>query len=68
MAEIRIRNQGKITVQDADSSNEVSLQAPSTVASNTEFTLPSTSGNNNDYYNKRFWCFVVNRHKHFNSI
>jgi hypothetical protein len=37
MAEIRIRNQGKITVQDADSSNEVSLQAPSTVASNTEF-------------------------------
>jgi hypothetical protein len=44
MAEIRIRNQGKITVQDADSSNEVSLQAPSTVASNQEFTLPSTSG------------------------
>ena len=33
MAEIRIRNQGKITVQDSDSSNEVSLQAPSTVAS-----------------------------------
>ncbi len=48
MAEIRIRNQGKITVQDADSSNEVSLQAPSTVASNTEFTLPSTSGSANN--------------------
>ena len=48
MAEIRIRDQGKITVQDADSSNEVSLQAPSTVASNTEFTLPSTSGSANN--------------------
>ena len=48
MAEIRIRNQGKITVQDADSSNEVSLQAPSTVASNKEFTLPSTSGSANN--------------------
>jgi hypothetical protein len=48
MAEIRIRNQGKITVQDADSSNEVSLQAPSTVASNQEFTLPSTSGSANN--------------------
>jgi hypothetical protein len=48
MAEIRIRNQGKITVQDSDSSNEVSLQAPSTVASNKEFTLPSTSGSANN--------------------
>ena len=48
MAEIRIRDQGKITVQDADSSNEVSLQAPTTVASNTEFTLPSTSGSANN--------------------
>ena len=48
MAEIRIRNQGKITVQDADSSNEVSLQAPSTVASNQEFILPSTSGSANN--------------------
>ena len=48
MAEIRIRNQGKITVQDADSSNEISLQAPSTVASNQEFTLPSTSGSANN--------------------
>jgi hypothetical protein len=48
MAEIRIRNQGKITVQDADSSNEVSLQAPSTVASNQTFVLPNTDGNNND--------------------
>jgi hypothetical protein len=48
MAEIRIRDQGKITVQDADSSNEVSLQAPSTVASNQEFTLPSTSGSANN--------------------
>jgi len=48
MAEIRIRDQGKITVQDADSSNEVSLQAPSTVASNQEFTLPSTSGSSNN--------------------
>ena len=48
MAEIRIRNQGKITVQDSDSSNEVSLQAPSTVASNQTFVLPNTDGNNND--------------------
>ena len=48
MAEIRIRNQGKITVQDADSSNEVSLQAPSTVASNQTFVLPNTDGNNNN--------------------
>ena len=48
MAEIRIRNQGKITVQDADSSNEVSLQAPSTVGSNTELTLPGTSGSANN--------------------
>ena len=48
MAEIRIRNQGKITVQDADSSNEVSLQAPSTVASNQEFTLANTSGSANN--------------------
>ena len=48
MAEIRIRDQGKITVQDADSSNEVSLQAPSTVASNQTFVLPNTDGNNND--------------------
>ena len=48
MAEIRIRNQGKITVQDADSSNEVSLQSPSTVASNQTFVLPNTDGNNNN--------------------
>ena len=48
MAEIRIRNQGKITVQDADSSNEVSLQAPSTVASNQTFVLPNTDGDNNN--------------------
>ena len=48
MAEIRIRDQGKITLQDADSSNEVSLQAPSTVTSNQEFTLPGTSGSANN--------------------
>ena len=48
MANIRIRDQGKITLKDSDNSNEVSLQAPSTVASNQTFVLPNTDGNNND--------------------
>ena len=31
MANIRIRDQGKITLKDSDNSNEVSLQSPSTL-------------------------------------
>ena len=48
MANIRIRDQGKITLKDSDNSNEVSLQSPSTVAANQTFVLPNTDGNNND--------------------
>jgi hypothetical protein len=44
MANIRIRDQGKITLKDSDNSNEVSLQSPSTVAANQDFIVPNADG------------------------
>ena len=44
MANIRIRDQGKITLKDSDNSNEVSLQSPSTVSSSQDFIVPNADG------------------------
>jgi len=44
MANVRIRDQGKLTLKDSDNSNEVSLQSPSTVAANQDFIVPNADG------------------------
>ena len=44
MANVRIRDQGKLTLKDSDNSNEVSLQSPSTVAADQEFIVPNDDG------------------------
>ena len=41
---VQIGAQGDLRLADSDSSNYVALQAPSTVASNVTFTLPSADG------------------------
>lgn len=41
---VTLNSQSDLRFADADSSNWVALQAPSTVASNLTFTLPSTDG------------------------
>jgi hypothetical protein len=43
---VQIGAQGDLRLADSDSSNYVALQAPSTVATNLTFTLPSTDGSN----------------------
>ena len=48
MANIRIRNQGKITLKDSDNSNSVSLQTPSTVSANQDFIVPNADGSANN--------------------
>ena len=48
MANIRIRDQGKITLKDSDNSNEVSLQSPSTVSSSQDFIVPNADGSANN--------------------
>ena len=48
MANIRIRDQGKITLKDSDNSNEVSLQSPSTVAADQDFIVPNDDGSANE--------------------
>jgi len=48
MANVRIREQGKLTLKDSDNSNEVSLQSPSTVAADQDFILPSADGSANN--------------------
>ena len=48
MANVRIREQGKITLKDSDNSNEVSLQSPSTVSSNQDFIVPNADGSANN--------------------
>ncbi len=48
MANIRIRDQGKITLKDSDNSNEVSLQSPSTVAADQDFIVPNADGSANN--------------------
>lgn len=44
--DLTINAQGDLRLADADSSHYVALQAPSTVASNVTFTLPSADGTN----------------------
>ena len=44
MANVRIRDQGKLTLKDSDNSNEVSLQSPSTVAADQDFIVPNADG------------------------
>ena len=51
MANIRIRDQGKITLKDSDNSNEVSLQSPSTVSSSQDFIVPNADGSANKIIN-----------------
>jgi hypothetical protein len=48
MANVRIRDQGKLTLKDSDNSNSVSLQVPSTVSSSQDFILPNADGINNN--------------------
>ena len=48
MANVRIRDQGKLTLKDSDNSNSVSLQVPSTVSSSQDFILPNADGYNNN--------------------
>lgn len=48
MANVRIRDQGKLTLKDSDNSNSVSLQVPSTVSSSQDFILPNADGFNNN--------------------
>ena len=43
---VQIGAQGDLRFADSDSSNYVALQAPTTVASNVTFTLPSADGSN----------------------
>ena len=47
MANVRIRDQGKLTLKDSDNSNEVSLQSPSTVAADQDFIVPNADGSAN---------------------
>jgi hypothetical protein len=42
-----VQAQGDVRFADADSSNFVALQAPSTIASNFTLTLPSATGSAN---------------------
>ena len=44
MANVRIRDQGKLTLNDSDNSNSVSLQSPSTVSANQDFIVPNADG------------------------
>lgn len=44
--DVTINAQGDLRLADADSSHYIALQAPSTVASNVTFTLPSADGTN----------------------
>ena len=44
MANVRIRDQGKLTLKDSDNSNSVSLQVPSTVSSSQDFIVPNADG------------------------
>jgi hypothetical protein len=44
MANVRIRDQGKLTLKDSDNSNEVSLQSPSTVSADQDFIVPNADG------------------------
>ena len=48
MANVRIRDQGKLTLKDSDNSNEVSLQSPSTVAADQDFIVPNADGSANN--------------------
>ena len=48
MANVRIREQGKLTLKDSDNSNSVSLQSPSTVAADQDFILPNADGSANN--------------------
>jgi len=48
MANVRIRDQGKLTLKDSDYSNEVSLQSPSTVAADQDFIVPNADGSANN--------------------
>jgi len=48
MANVRIRDQGKLTLKDSDNSNEVSLQSPSTVSDNQDFIVPNADGSANN--------------------
>jgi len=43
---LTLNGQGDLRLADSDSSNYVALQAPTTVASNVTFTLPSADGTN----------------------
>ena len=45
---VQIGAQGDLRLADSDSSNYVALQAPSTVASNVTFTLPSADGSSGE--------------------
>lgn len=45
-ADMQIQAQGDLRLADADSSNWVALQAPSSVGSNVTWTLPATDGTN----------------------
>ena len=46
-ANISLNSQNDLRFADADSSNYVAFQAPSTIAGNVTWTLPSTDGSNN---------------------
>ena len=48
MANVRIRDQGKLTLKDSDNSNEVSLQSPSTVSADQDFIVPNADGSANN--------------------
>jgi hypothetical protein len=48
MANVRIRDQGKLTLKDSDNSNEVSLQSPSTVTADQDFIVPNADGSANN--------------------
>lgn len=44
MSEIRVNDQGKVVLRDSDNTNQVELQANSTISANVTFTLPSADG------------------------
>jgi hypothetical protein len=48
MANVRIREQGKLTLKDSDNSNSISLQSPSTVAADQDFIVPNADGSANN--------------------
>jgi hypothetical protein len=48
MANLRVREQGKLTVKDSDNSNSVSLQSPSTVSEDQDFIVPNADGSANE--------------------